>query len=123
MKLKFIILIGLFLTILACSDDETQHIIEGEYSGIFERDGNTSGVELSLLNGTFSGQSEIIKFPAICSGRYTVTNNVITFSNECPWTAEFDWSLILNGEWNYQYNNDTLIMTNSIGDKYILEKQ
>jgi len=24
----------------------------------------------------------------------------ITFQNECAWTAEFDWTLILSGEYN-----------------------
>ncbi|MCX2745470.1 hypothetical protein OO013_16440 [Mangrovivirga sp. M17] len=123
MRFKFFILIGLFITLYGCNDDETQLKIEGEYTGTFERNGNTSGVELSLQNGTFSGQSETVKFPAICSGTYMVTNSAITFTNECPWTAEFDWSLILNGEWDYEYDNGTLIMTNSTGDKYILEKQ
>lgn len=40
-----------------------------------------------------------------------------------PWTAEFDWSLILSDTWDFSSKNDVLTLTNSIGDKYTLENQ
>ena len=124
MKVKIIILlIGLITTIGCSNDDNVQPNIEGQYVGTFQRNGNTSNVELSLDNGGFSGESEIVKFPAICNGIYSISNSTIAFENQCPWTAEFDWSLILSRTWNYSFTNNTLTLTNSTGDIYILTKQ
>ena len=110
---------------LACNNDDEnpQSEINGEYVGIFERNGNTSNVELNINNGIYSGESDIVKFPAICNGNYSVSSNLIMFQNECIWTAEFDWTLILSDEWNYDLNGNTLILTKSNGDKYTLTKQ
>ena len=104
-------------------DDEVRHRIEGEYTGTFLRNGNSSNVELTLKDQEFSGVSETVKFPAICKGEYRISGNTITFVNECPWTAEFDWTLILSDTWNYNFVNNTLTLQNAIGDKYILTKK
>lgn len=122
-KILFVILI---LT-TGCDRDpiETDSVsdIRGEYTGTFERNGEISNVELQFNNRQFTGTSEIQKFPAICKGKFSISGNRFVFSNECPWTAEFDWTLILNGEWIYQLTGDTLILTASNGDKYTLIKQ
>ena len=124
MKARILILIGVLITAFACNnDDDIQSSIDGEYIGIFERNGNTSNVELNFNRGTFSGESEIIKFPAICNGNYSFFDNSIEFENLCAWTAEFDWSLIISGSWDYSFADNTLTMTKLNGDKYILTKQ
>ncbi|WMI65454.1 hypothetical protein RBH94_15485 [Aestuariibaculum sp. YM273] len=125
MKSKNLILIGLMFVILSCNnDDESQQAeINGEYVGIFERGDNNSNVELTFNNGNWSGESEVVKFPALCNGTYSSSGNVIAFENACPWTAEFDWSLILTGEWNYSLDGNSLILTKTNGDKYTLTKQ
>ncbi|TGV00492.1 hypothetical protein [Flavivirga rizhaonensis] len=132
MKSKIIILIGILIFIVACSnDDNFESKINGRFTGTFDRNGNISNVELNFENGTFSGSSEIIKFPAICSGKYNrIGFNKIEFINECPWTAEFDWSLILGGVWNYTFNENELTLIryhsdnglDNTEDKYILQK-
>jgi hypothetical protein len=104
-------------------DENAQSEISGAYIGIFERNGNTSNIELNFMNGIYSGESEIEKFPAICNGNYSISNNTIEFENVCVWTAEFDWTLILGENWNYTKENNILIMTKSNGDKYTLTKQ
>ena len=51
--------------------------------------------------------------------------------NTCIWTTEFDWSLILTGEYDFTFNGKQLIITrSSLGssndswtDKYTLTKQ
>ncbi|SIQ73233.1 hypothetical protein [Maribacter ulvicola] len=125
MKLKLLFLIGLLLVILSCNtnDENPKTEINGKYIGIFERNGKNSNVELTFNDGNWTGESEIVKFPALCNGRYSYTANIITFENACPWTAEFDWSLILGGEWNYSFNGNLLILAKKNGDKYTLTKQ
>jgi|TARA_B110000879_G_C11177837_1_gene516961 hypothetical protein len=124
-KLGLLIVLGLVL-MMRCNkndDENAQPEISGAYIGIFERNGNTSNIELNFMNGIYSGESEIEKFPAICNGNYSISNNTIEFENVCVWTAEFDWTLILGENWNYTKENNILIMTKSNGDKYTLTKQ
>lgn len=111
--------------LFSCEADEnvSQPTLEGTYIGIFERNEVTSNVAINLDNGIFSGTSEMEKFPALCNGNYSISGDLIQFGNNCVWTADFDWSLILTDSWNYTFENSTLTLTNGIGDKYILTKQ
>lgn len=125
MRTKNIIFFSLVITIFSCSKEveNIESSIDGNYIGIFERNGTTSNVELTFRNGTWSGESEIVKFPALCNGSYSSSGNVLTIENACVWTAEFDWSLILSGDWNYNMNGKTLFLKNASGDTYTLTKQ
>lgn len=114
------------LVVLGCNDDETSAVppvLEGNYEGTFERDDMRSDVTLTLENGEFSGSSNKDRFPAICNGTYTQEDGRATFSDVCVWTADFDWTLILSGEWDVQANADALIMLNENGDKYTLVRK
>ena len=132
MKTNFFLLLTLAITIIGCDKDvdptetnvdPTEINVDGNYIGVFERAGNTSDVELSFNTGTWTGESETEKFPALCNGNYSISGNVITFENACPWTAEFDWTLILSDDWNYNLNGNTLVLTKANGDIYTLTKQ
>lgn len=125
MKTTLFILMILGITIISCDNDDynSELNINGDFIGIFERSGNTSNVELTFDNGSFSGESDINKFPALCNGSYSISGNIINFENACAWTAEFDWTLILAAEWTFSINNNELIMIKENGDKYTLTKQ
>jgi major membrane immunogen (membrane-anchored lipoprotein) len=72
MKTKIFLLLTLAITITGCDkdNDNTETIVDGNYIGVFERAGNTSDVELSINNGTWTGESETEKFPALCNGNW-----------------------------------------------------
>jgi len=124
MKAKYLFLFVLFLGLAACNNEENApDPFDGEYVGIFERNGSASTVELTFKNGTFQGESERVKFPALCNGKYTIAGNTITFVNECAWTAEFDWSLILNDAWEFTFENRVLTLIKPNGDRYTLTQQ
>jgi hypothetical protein len=126
MKTKTFMLIMLVIAILTSCDKDDNNVktnIDGNYIGTFERGENITNVEISFNNGIFNGQSDVEKFPALCNGSYSITENLITFENACPWTAEFDWTLILSGNWTYNIINNELILINDIGDKYTLTEQ
>lgn len=73
MKAKFLFLSLIILSIFGCNkeDENIQTSIDGNYIGIFERNGNTSNVEVTFNNGTWTGESETVKFPALCNGTYS----------------------------------------------------
>lgn len=124
MKAVYVVLILAAISILGCNKEaDTIAPLDGDYIGTFERDSISAEVALQFENGTYSGTSDRVKFPAICNGTYEVSGNTINFVNQCPWTADFDWSLILNDRWNISSNDDILILTNPIGDRYQLIKQ
>ena len=125
MKTKILILIGLLITTFACNNDDNPEInIDGLYVGTFERNDIISKVEINLNGGEFSGQSDRINFPAIYYGNFSIQRNSLNFNNEqLIITTEFNPNLILNGLWTYKFDNNTLTMTNSIGDIYILTKE
>ena len=126
MKTKIFFFLTLLIITISCNKSEEVTIspnTNGNYTGIFERNGNSSNVQLNLINGSFNGQSAIQKFPALCNGTYLISGNTITFDSNCAWTADFDWTLILNGQWNYNMNGNLLILTKSNGDKYTLTQQ
>ena len=57
MKEKVFFLIIIVLSIISCykNNENIESSINGNYTGIFEREGNTSDVELIFNNGTWSG--------------------------------------------------------------------
>ena len=125
MKSKILLLIGILIMIFACdSDDNAELNIDGQYIGTFERNGIVANVELNFNNGGFSGQSDRSNFPAIYFGDFSTNSRFLNFENkQLIITTEFDPNLILDGNWNFENDNNSLTMTNSIGDVYILTKQ
>ena len=125
MATRIVIYIIISFSIFSCNKDKEHNETEihGTYKGVFERDGVISNVELTFRNGSWTGESERSKYPALCNGTYTVSRSVISFENDCAWTAEFDWSLIVSDEWNYSTNGNLLVLTKSNGDKYELSRQ
>ena len=127
MKSKILIFVTLLVVLISCDRNDAEvsipQNINGNYIGIFERNGVSSNVQLNLNSGTFYGQSSTQKFPALCNGTYSITSNTITFEDKCVWTAEFDWTLILGGQWNLNMIGNVLILKKSNGDKYTLTQQ
>lgn len=108
----------IFLLILvSCEYDSIDSgPLQGVYKGQFDRmlpaiDIAPSNVTLTLANGKFSGESDRAKFPAICKGSYKVVGQEIEFVNECVWTADFDWSLILSGKFQFHKDGRKLELT------------
>lgn len=132
MKTLVLLLIGSFL-ITGCEKNvEKEEIINGKYSGMFERttgagSTETSNVSITFSGNIYSGTSDKIKFPAICNGTYSVKNNEINFKNECVWTADFDWSLILSNNYSLRQKGDSLEIKREypgqMTDHYKLKKQ
>ncbi len=122
----------LLLTALACKkSNQPRNTIIGNYEGTFKRyntDFNsTAQVVLNFQTIGWNGTSDTLKYPAIGNGSSRlIDNEVIEFFNKQAWTADFDWTLILNGSYLLQRNDDSLVFTKSYGngtvDVYKLKK-
>ena len=129
MKRMITFLIALSV-LFACkkSDDSDKGAIPppGMYIGTFHRTGmDTSVVTLTLDGNRYNGQSDFKLYPAICHGSYEYYDNTIHFTDSCSWTANFDWTLILNGPYSFTNNNNELRFSRTNGnitDEYILRK-
>jgi hypothetical protein len=91
---------------IACERDHVYPDIipDGLYSGTFQRQlafggGDISNISITFSSNTWTGQSDRSKYPALCQGTYRLDKGKIVFTNGCVWTAEFDWTLILGGEY------------------------
>jgi len=100
-----------------CQEDDLKatKISDGIYVGTFVRDAiwvddeNIANITITFSSNTWTGASDIIKYPALCNGTYSINGDKIIFENDCAWTAEFDWSLILSGEYDIKEINDNSI--------------
>ncbi|MEQ9308797.1 MAG: hypothetical protein RLN90_05030 [Balneolaceae bacterium] len=130
---QILFLITLSFIIISCSSNNTSDkIFEGDFSGTFYRVSDnsrfaTAEVSLTFNNATFEGVSNINDYPAICNGTFEVDDDQITFTNGCAFTADFDWTYILDGSFDYQVINDEIRMNReysaSTSDTYILIKE
>ena len=103
-KTTFLILAFLFL--ISCKNEESinKTISEGTYKGTFQRENvwlpsTPTNITLTFSSNQWTGSGDREKYPALCHGTYSISGDSIIFENECAWTAEFDWSLILSGKY------------------------
>jgi len=126
-----ITLFVLFLALLSCEERDlngNDEFLLGTYKGEFFRlsplsKPRASNVILNFTPNSFSGSSDEAKYPAICHGTYHISGNEIEFIDECPWTAEFDWTLILSGKYKIRIEGDKLEMWKEVDgniDRYEL---
>lgn len=133
MKAKFLFIIILIIaTSCGLNNLEPVIITDGTYTGFFGRSSpyakyRSSDVTLIFKGNTYQGHSSIYKYPAICRGTFTMKDHKVEFINDCPWTAEFDWTYILTGEFDISKEGDEVIIQRSYGegtyDTYRLKKQ
>lgn len=110
-------MIAFFLMVLfsQCEEQPQEIQFEGFYHGTFYRNNSIisaapSQVQLFFGNGTFTGSSNTSRYPAICRGSYQISNEEIVFTDSCFWTADFDWTLILSGSYEYSEKQGEIIL-------------
>ncbi|MEQ8905059.1 hypothetical protein [Ekhidna sp.] len=120
MKKKFVFAIISTIIILSCKENNSELIpVEGTYSGVFnvhyDDQTNSGETRLSLQSGKFECDGNPDRIPAGGSGTYKVEANTIIFRDENVWTADFDWGLILSGEYTYSFDGSNLILIKTNG--------
>jgi hypothetical protein len=105
--------------------------LNGTYKGTFQRKvsgaGDAANVTLNFSADKWNGQSQTAKYPALSEGTFSIKGDSISFKNESMWTAEFDWSLILNGGYQLKSSGKNLVISKTYSngnvDVYTLAKQ
>ncbi len=130
---SILLTVALLTGIISCKKSTSNSTIsDGTYKGTFQRQvsgtGNISKVSLVFSAGNWVGQSETPKYPALCSGTFqTNVASEITFFESCIWTADFDWTLILDQKFSLQVFGNDYVLTKDYGngtkDIYNLTKQ
>ena len=127
--MRRILLLLSCITLLSCQKDDKENgtfHLEGTYAGTFHRTGMDSvTVQINFENKKFKGFSERTHYPSICGGSFSLDGASIVFSDSCTWTADFDWTLILDGRYSFNVSGDQLIITktnNALTDEYILRR-
>jgi hypothetical protein len=138
MKKTLLSVVILTIISISCESDHTNatEIPIGVYSGTFQRQlsgggGEIANVIITFSENTWTGQSDRSKYPALCHGTFSQDKSKIIFTDKCAWTAEFDWSLILAGTYDFTLDGKQLVITKGYSvkstetftDKYILTKQ
>jgi len=105
MKRTILLILSLIFLISCDKDEQTDRKLPyGVYIGTFQRelvwsDSDTANITMTITSNQWSGTSDIEKYPALCNGTYSIVGDTIIFENECVWTADFAWNLILVGKY------------------------
>ena len=132
--MKKIIFILALISLLGCEkvEQSNRQFENGTYIGTFQRsNNNTANITIIIDSNNWSGISNLEKYPALCNGTYSIIGDSILFTNDCVWTTEFDWSLILKGKYEFKEDGNTIEISKkyySEGDvtdidKYIITRQ
>lgn len=106
------------IILVSCKkESSSEHLKIGTYKGSFIVSYNgekhtSDNVEVIFDNEnkyTSTGKRNP-RIPAGGSGTYIIKNKTIQFSDKNPWTAEFDWGLILSGEYQYVQSGNHLTL-------------
>jgi hypothetical protein len=110
------------------TSDTTNGDIFGRYTGTFHRSGMDT-VQVNFVfktDNTFEGSSERFQYPAICAGSFQHADMTVAVNDSCTWTANFDWTLIFDGNYNIAFTDENSIRiwrTNgTVTDEYILNR-
>jgi len=85
---------------------------EGTYTGTFKvtyaNETKSGTTTIKLKDSEYSCDAGANRYPAGGSGSYKMHKGKITFSDEGVWTGDFDWNLVLNGEYEYKLDGKEL---------------
>jgi hypothetical protein len=108
----------LALTCLACDHgvDPTRPIKSSDYVGTFSirsEDGTTQSgqVTFRFRTNTYSCIPEKVYLPPSGAGSYRLGDHSLTLTDTAMHTAQFDWSLILNGDFTYSNDGNKITLT------------
>ncbi|WP_316846959.1 hypothetical protein [Pedobacter psychrodurus] len=119
MKVQICILLFVFVLSLGCKKATTVDVLlDGNYTGVLVITNSvksvpeTRPISITLKDGRFNIEPNAntnLK-PSGGKGTYTFKNGIGYFADEGVWTADFDWNMILNGEYDIRSSSIDLTL-------------
>jgi hypothetical protein len=100
----------------ACSDaGPDPPLLDGTYQGTFTITQENGPVESGTVRITFGGDGysctpEQRYLPPSGGGLFLLSGRTLTLKDTAVHTAEFDWTLILNGEFSFTFDGSRLLL-------------
>ena len=127
MKIRILtlILISSVVFFTNCNSDDDNNVnqnLNGNYTGTFTVEylnGDTYSNPVTVNfdeENNYQSSANNDYFPAGGSGTFEKSNSTIEFYDINIWTANFDWNLILNEEYNYIISGNELIISGNKND-------
>ncbi len=123
-RLLILLLSGFLFTSCEKESVETLQIKDGTYTGTFTKVNNdplafalnvTAPTSVTINGDNYTSTGNPNRIPAGGSGKFTVNSSTINFSDKNIWTADFDWNLILSGEYKTEIKGDSLFLSKKSG--------
>ncbi|UKT62347.1 hypothetical protein [Pedobacter mucosus] len=118
MKTSIYLFLFTIAFLLSCKkSNSTIDIKDGNYSGILKVTTNikpaatTYPIFISFNQGKFLINPDLTRKPVGGSGTYSTDNSIVSFIDTNVYTADFDWNLILTGEYDIDSSGDDLTLT------------
>ena len=109
MKVQICIFLFALILSLGCKKSTTVDVLlDGNYTGVLVITNSvksvpvTRPISISLQDGKFNitPSTDANLKPSGGKGTYNFKNGIGYFTDEGVWTADFDWNMILNGEYD-----------------------
>ncbi|CAH0287504.1 hypothetical protein SRABI27_03964 [Pedobacter sp. Bi27] len=109
MKVQICIFLFALILSLGCKKSTTVDVLlDGNYTGVLVITNSarsvpiTRPISISLQDGKFiiTPSNDANLKPSGGKGTYNFKNGIGYFTDEVVWTADFDWNMILNGEYD-----------------------
>lgn len=107
-RMLIFLIVTICLTSGGCSHELTEGTYRGTFTVVYDTATLTGSTVLHLSGGRYECDGNDNRIPAGGSGTYRTENGIILFQEERMWTANFDWNLILKGEYNYSVSGRRL---------------
>ncbi|NOU59655.1 hypothetical protein [Marinifilum caeruleilacunae] len=112
-----LVTLGLLFLIGCEEEEQIESIIpDGTYIGTFQRelvwrDSDTANITITFSENSWNGTSDMLKYPGLQKGSYSIKGDSIVFTNGGFWTAEFDHTLLLEGKYLYKKSDHSIEFT------------
>ncbi|OGU75359.1 MAG: hypothetical protein A2V93_09845 [Ignavibacteria bacterium RBG_16_34_14] len=114
--INFLLIVILICFFYSCAEEEIYSTFEdGVYEGTFtmvesNNTIHTGKVTFSFIHNKYICIPESQFLPPSGGGNFQISKNILTLEDKVAHTANFDWSLILNGKFNFTYDGKKLIL-------------
>lgn len=112
-KIYYLVLLSTIL--FACKKDENNPQLSGDYTGTFRTLVQGKLVMTDFDVSLTGDQFKVTKGSKMGSGSYeTGSNNQVVFKDKNLWTADFNWNVILTGNYTFKVTGDSLILSKNL---------